>query len=125
MADRELREAAAAIERVRSLRVRPGPDRRASGAVEALRASLGRRVRETGGMVEAWRAVVPDGLGARTAVGGFKGGVVTIEVPDTGTRYLVERWLRGGGAHVFRGCAPATVRRVVVRVRAGGAGVHT
>lgn len=121
VSDRDLQRAAAAIERLRGFRVRPGPDRRASGAIDALRDDLGKRVRQTGGMVEAWRAVAPDELRERTAVGGFRRGVLTIEASDGSTRYLVQRWLRAGGERMLAGCAPATVRKV--RVVVGGGGV--
>ena len=41
--------------------------------------------------------------------------MLTIETPDAGTRYLVEQWLRGGGRAMLAGCAPGTIKRVVVR----------
>lgn len=116
MPDRDLQHAAASINRLRELRVRPAPDRHASGTIDALRDDLQRRVRATGGIVDAWRTVVPDDLRARTLVRSFHRGVLTIETPDTSSRYLVQRWLRAGGRHMLAGCAPGTINKIAVKV---------
>lgn len=116
MQDRELKAAASSIDRLRRFRVRPTPDRHAGGMIDAVRDELGRRVRSTAGIVDAWRAVVPDELADRTVVGGFRRSVLTIETPDATTRYLVQRWLRGGGQHMLAGCAPGTIRKVIVKI---------
>lgn len=119
MASRELERAAESIEKIRSLRVRPERDRSAAGAVGELRDRLEREIKQTGGMGEAWRTAAPSGLAAKTRVRSFQRGVLTIEVPDSATRYLVEQWLRGGGRQMLAGLAPATVRRVTLQVGSG------
>ena len=116
MIDRDLQHAAAAIERLRELRVRTAPDRSVGAVIEPMRKDLGKRIKQTGGIVEAWRAAVPDQLRARATVRSFRRGVLTIETPDTSTRFLVQRWLRGGGLGMVSSCAPATINRVVVKV---------
>lgn len=121
MGSRELERAAAAIEKIRSLRVREGKNLAAAGAVGELRDKLGREIKQTGGMGEAWRTVVPSDLAPKTRVKSFQRGILTIDVPDAPTRYLVERWLRGGGRQMLAGCAPATIRRVILRASAAGA----
>lgn len=118
MSSRELERAAAAIERVRSLRVRAERDFAAAGAVGELRDKLEREIKQTGGMGEAWRTAAPSELAARTHVVSFTRGVLTVHSPDAATRYRVEQWLRGGGRQMLAGCAPATIRRVVVRAGA-------
>lgn len=115
MTEREIQRAAAAIEKVRSLRVRSPRDTAAAGAVGEVRDALEREIKQTGGMGEAWRAVAPDTLRDRARIKSLQRGVLTIETPDAGTRYLVEQWLRGGGRGMLAGCAPGTIKRVVVR----------
>lgn len=117
MTDRELNQAAAAIEKIRALRVRPPRDTTAAGAVGELHDALERQIKQTGGMGEAWRTVAPDNLRDKARVVSFQRGVLTIETPDTGTRYLIEQWLRAGGRQMLTGCAPATLRRVVVTAK--------
>jgi hypothetical protein len=119
MASRELQRAADSIEKIRSLRVREGRNLAVGPAVGELHQKYAREIKQTGGIGEAWRTVVPSELAAKTRVQSFQRGVLTIETPDAGTRYLVEQWLRGGGRAMLAGCAPGTVRRVVVRARAG------
>ncbi|HZW08966.1 MAG TPA: DciA family protein [Phycisphaerales bacterium] len=115
MGGRDLQRAAASIEKIRSLRVRPERDLTVGPVVGELHDKLARELKQTGGMGEAWRTVVPSELGARTRLRSFQRGVLTIEAPDAATRYLLEQWLRGGGRAMLAGCAPATVRRVVIR----------
>ena len=117
MGEREIQRAALSIEKIRSLRVREPRDTRAAGAVGELRDRLEREVKQAGGMGEAWRTVSPDNLRDRARVVSFRRGVLTIATPDAGTRYLVERWLRGGGRQMLAGCAPGTIKKVVVRER--------
>lgn len=116
MPDRDLQHAAASINRLRELRVRPAPDRHASGTIETLRTDLQRRVRAVGGIVEAWRTVVPDELRARTVVRSFQRGVLVVETPDASSRYLVQRWLRSGGQRMLAGCSPGTINKITVKV---------
>ncbi|MBK7403125.1 MAG: DUF721 domain-containing protein [Phycisphaerales bacterium] len=118
MVHRDLLLAANAIEKVRALRVRAERDLAASGAVGELRDKLEREFKQTGGMGEAWRTAAPSELASRTRVVSFTRGVLTIHAPDAATRYRVEQWLRGGGRQMLSGCAPTTIKRVVVR--AGG-----
>jgi len=115
MGDREIQHAAASIEKIRSLRVRPARDTSAAGVVGELRDKLEREIKQAGGMGEAWRTVAPDNLRDRARITSFQRGVLTIESPDAGTRYLIEQWLRGGGRQMLAGCAPGTIKRVVVR----------
>ncbi len=120
MGSRELERAAASIEKIRALRVREGRNLGASAAVGELHDRLDRELRQSGGMGEAWRTVVPSELAPKTRVKSFQRGILTIEVPDAPTRYLVEQWLRGGGRQMLAGCAPATIRRVAVRAIPSG-----
>lgn len=115
MPDRELSQAAAAIEKIRALRVRPPGDTSAAGAVGELRDRLEREIKQTGGMGEAWRTAAPDNLRDKARITSFQRGVLIIETPDAATRYLIEQWLRAGGRQMLATCAPSTVRRVLVR----------
>jgi hypothetical protein len=115
MRERGIHDAAAAIEKIRKLRVWSDRAKPAGEAVGALRDRLEVEVKQTGGMGEVWRTVAPDHLRSRTRVRSFKRGVLTIEAPDASSRYLVDQWLRGGGREMLVGCAPATMKRVVVR----------
>ncbi|MDQ7014325.1 MAG: DciA family protein [Planctomycetota bacterium] len=116
MTDRDLQHAAVSLERLREHRVRPELDRSIGAVIEPMRKDLGTRFRQTGGIVDAWRAAVPDQLLARTTVRSFRRGVLTIETPDTSTRFLVHQWLRGDGLRMVSSCAPATINNVVVKV---------
>ena len=73
------------------------------------------QIKQTGGMGEAWRTVAPDSFRDKARIVSFQRGVLTIETPDAGVRYLVEQWLRAGGQRMLAGCAPTTIRRVLVR----------
>lgn len=115
MPDREISQAAAAIEKIRALRVRPPRDTSAAGAVGELRDTLERQIKQTGGMGEAWRTVAPDNLRDKARITSFQRGVLTIETPDAATRYLTEQWLRAGGRQMLATCAPATLKRITVR----------
>lgn len=116
MTDPDLQHAAASIDHLRALRVRATPDLSIGTVIEPLRRDLGKRVKHNSGIIDAWRATVPDSLRARTTVRSFRRGLLTIETPDTSTRFLVQQWLRSGGEGMVAGCAPGTVNKVVVRV---------
>lgn len=115
MGARELEQAAASIEKIRLLRVRPPRDMAAAGAVGELRAQLEKEIKETKGMGEAWRTVAPDELRGRGRVKSFQRGVLTVVVADASAGYLLKRWLRDGGERMLAGCAPGTLKRVVVK----------
>lgn len=116
--DRDLQHAAASINRLRELRVRPAPDRCAARTIDTVRDDLRKRVQATGGIIEAWRTVVPDNLRDRAFLQTFQRGVLMIDTPDASTRYLLQRWLRGGGQRMLAGCSPATIKKIVVRIAA-------
>ena len=115
MSEREIQRAAAAIEKVRSLRVRPPRDTAAAGAVGEVREALEREIKQTGGMGEAWRARAPAPPGARARGITVQPGLDRLAPQDPGRRFKVEQWLRGGGRAMLAGCAPGTIKRVVVR----------
>ena len=115
MSEREIQRAAAAIEKVRSLRVRPPRDTAAAGAVGEVREALEREIKQTGGMGEAWRALAPATQRAPAPGKRFQRRGGAIATPAAGAGYRVEQWLRGGGRAMLAGCAPGTIKRVVVR----------
>lgn len=115
MGERELAQAAASIEKIRGLRVREPRELLAGGAVEELRDRLAKEIKASKGMGEAWRTIAPDELRDRGRVKSFSGGVLTVLAADESAKYLIQRWLREGGERMLAGCAPETVKKVVVR----------
>lgn len=109
---------AARLERLRSLRGSRVVDASLGRDVAALGRALARARRSDAGVAEAWEAVCPPALAARTALGGLSRGVLTVRTPDASTRFEVDRFLREGGERSLTGASRAAVRRVKVVVGA-------
>ena len=84
-----------------------------------LATALRRKMRELGGVGDAWFAACPPELARRTKVIGLTGGSLTIGVVNDADRFAIDRWLRSGGLLAVARAAPSAVRRVkFVRVNA-------
>jgi len=75
---------------------------------------MSRTASAVGELNEAWDAVAPAELRARAGPKALSRGVLTIEADDHAARYLIDRWLRGGGETLLLARAGASVRRVRV-----------
>ncbi len=119
MGAKELEQAAASIEKIRLLRVRPPRDMAAAGVVGELRAQLEKEIKESKGMGEAWRTVAPDDLRDQGRVKSFQRGELTVVAANESVGYLIKLWLRDGGELMLAGCAPGTLKKGVVKVGSG------
>lgn len=61
-------------------------------------------------------ACVPEALKGRVWVERCVRGSATLAARDAGTRYALDRWLRGGGLEALRGECRAAVRSVKTRI---------
>ncbi len=108
---------AASLERLRGHR--NWPDRAAGLGGEAAAAAKDAksRARAVGGIAAAWAVCVPDDLRGACELVSCTNGVVTVRAGDATARYVLERWLRGGGEKTLRETAEAAVKRVRVVTR--------
>ena len=106
------RDAAARLEDLRRRRARAAPERSAGDALAGTVRELRRLERRLGGVAEAWQAVCPPDLVARTAIRSLRKGLLTIAVEDASTRYELDRLLRAGAERELARAATTTVRRV-------------
>lgn len=111
--NREAARAIRQIERVRSLRARPGFDPAIAPAVEAEAAAARQAQRALGGFAEAWEAVIPAELALHTSIVSVRGGTASVHVDSAPVRYELDRFLRGGGEAALR----ARYTRTLLRVR--------
>jgi hypothetical protein len=111
---------AAALERLRTHRVRAD---RARGLGEELTAFV-RGVRkvsaQAGRAGEAWGVVAPDAVAASTRVTELRAGTLVVEARSAADRHAADRWLRSGGLAELRANARAPITRVRFVLRDDG-----
>ena len=61
-----------------------------------MKHQLARRVRQVGSLAKIWDQVVPEALGAHTALESFKAGVLTVMVDSASHRFQLRLLLDGG-----------------------------
>lgn len=85
--------------------------------IKALQAAHG----AVGGLDRAWAGLVPGAIAQTcTPVTLSPGGVLTIVAKDAPSRYALERWLKGGGETLVRQACVKALRRITIRLGAGG-----
>lgn len=73
------------------------------------------------GVGATWAMVCPSELVAHTKVESLQRSLLTVAVDDASARYLLDRWLRGGGeAEVVRASGPAVRKVKLVSARGDG-----
>jgi hypothetical protein len=82
-----------------------------------------RRLRkQLAAIAEAWEAVIPADLAARTRLDGAARGVLEVRVPDSGTAYELDRFLRCGGEARVLARAAVSIRKVRVSLESAEPG---
>lgn len=69
-------------------------------------------------LIAAWNTAAPDALASRCTPTGVKAGRLEIIVPDSSTRYELDRWLRSGGQRELSALAKVPIRGVRVQIGA-------
>lgn len=83
---------------------------------DQFRRDIERPHRQLGDLVELWRAAVPPELLERTTLRSFQRGSLHVAVPDSATRYQLDRLLRGGVESGLRSAFKGNLRAIKVRV---------
>lgn len=102
----------ALITRLRAHRVRPGRTVSLTETVGLEREAISRLRRKLGSAGAAWGRVCPPAMRDRTVPGAYRGGVLTVMVPDASTRYRVDKWLRSGGLRAMQQASRSPLHRV-------------
>lgn len=111
------RVVALGLERARQSRVKPARDLSLAEEIDT-QARLIRSVQKGIAKVTiAWDQILvgsglPDELLARVSVKSYRRGILTIRVRDSGTQYLLARFLRAGGEAKLARLAPVVVSKV-------------
>jgi hypothetical protein len=108
------------LERLRQWRVtsrQPDIAGALTRAIDQEVRQIGKALRATGGIEDAWARVVPASLRARATPERLRAGVLTVRVTDGVTMHEVDRWLRAGGERALKQAAGTTLTRVRVTVR--------
>lgn len=111
-----LSEALKAVERLRRLRSRSGPDTSIAELVAATARDATRTHKRLGALIQLWETLVPKELADHTRVSGIRGGVGHVVVDSAATAYELDRHLRGGLEDQIRQRYPATLVRIRVTV---------
>ncbi len=109
-------DALKALERLRRLRSRPGPDTSIAELVAATARDATRTRKRLGALIQLWETLVPKELADHTRVSGIRGGVGHVVVDSAATAYELDRHLRGGLEDQIRQQYPATLVRIRVTV---------
>ena len=110
--------AAFEIEKLRKHRVRGERDQSLSEFLGMTAAETRRKQTKLGRLIELWQELVPAPLVDRTAIAGFHGGVMTVEVDSASTAFHIDRLLRGGLLDELRRRFSATLVKVRTRIGA-------
>ena len=70
--------------------------------------------KRTASIAEAWGAVVPEALAAKTTIERLARGVLTVRVEDAPARYELDRFMRSGWLDRLRDGAKASITRVKI-----------
>jgi hypothetical protein len=108
--------------RVRASRVKPDWAPVMGGEVEKVRKELGKRVRGTMQLTEAWRELAPPELVDHAWPTGIARGTLKIAVEGPAFRYMLERWLKSGGQAALLSRCSASIKRVRVETVARDGG---
>jgi hypothetical protein len=101
------------LDDLRRFRVRAPADTSLAPDIESIRRDLAGRRRATGGLDQAWDAIVPPDLRQSTRVERLTpGGVLTITAADSAALYEMDRWIRSGGLETLRAHCSVPLRRV-------------
>ncbi len=109
-------DALKALERLRLLRSRPGPDTSIAELVAATARDATRTHKRLGALIQLWESLVPKELANHTRVSGIRGGVGHVVVDSAATAYELDRHLRGGLEDQIRQRYPATLIRIRLTV---------
>lgn len=83
---------------------------------EQFRRDVERPHRQLGDLADLWQRLVPAELVERTTLRGFQRGTLQVAVADSGTRYQLDRALRGGVESKLRSAFKGNLRAIKVRV---------
>jgi len=83
-----------------------------------FRRDIERPHRQLGQLIELWADALPDELVQRTRLRSFQRGTLNVSVPDSSTRYRLDRLLRGGVEARVRAAFKGNLRAIKVRVEA-------
>ncbi len=106
----------AGVERLRERRLRKPGDASLVPQMDEWLREMRKMQRGLSGVAAAWASVVPEALAARTVIEGLSRGTLTVRVPDSATRFALDRLLRGGGESALRVACPVPLRSVRVVV---------
>lgn len=67
---------------------------------------------------DAWMAVVPDQIRDCTSIAGLRAGKLSVLVPSSAHRYMVDRWLKSGGLNEFQALARVPIGSVLIKISA-------
>ncbi len=102
------------IERLRQWRNPVAPDLSMTGEFHKFAQDARRQAKQLGGAGDAWLAVCPPDLLARTQLGTMSRGVLTVKTTDAGVKFQVDRWLREQGERLLVERCPTLIRVKVV-----------
>ena len=114
------------LQRLRAMRVRPKPDLSIGSLVERQTKQLHRRLTASQRATAAWNEAAPESIRAVAAVAGLTRGELRIRPRHASGRFLLQRWLAGGGERAIIDAARGAVSVVklagVGTPRRGGRG---
>lgn len=103
---------------IRGSRVPRERDLSIAAEVRALASAAGAGARGKERVEAAWASVAPASVARVGRIGAVTGGVVTVVCASAAERFVVDRWLRGGGEAALARACGMVIRRV--RVSAPG-----
>ncbi len=108
----------AALQRIRDARVRPPRNLSLAPDMDRAIRQAAQLRRATGGCADAWSRIVPEPLLSKTSLEGISKGVLTVRVPDSSTRFDLDRFLRSGAQKQLVSACRANLSRVRLVVSA-------
>ncbi|MCA9298506.1 MAG: hypothetical protein KDA28_05540 [Phycisphaerales bacterium] len=76
--------------------------------IQSLGREITRKRRQVGSIGEVWARLVP----VESHVISFRGGILTVGVPDASAQFALDRWLRSGGNVRIEREARAPLKRI-------------
>jgi len=107
-----MRDRLASLEDRRGWRVRPERDMTIVKERGTQIRQLGARQKQGERACAAWEAAAPALLRASCEVKGTRAGVLSIRPANSGTRFQLDRWLKGGGEALLRSGGVTRVKLV-------------
>ncbi len=102
----------AALDRLRSNRVRPDRARGLGPELGSFIKGVKKMSAQASRAGEAWSAAAPDAVAAVSRVKDLRGGTLTVGIASSADRHAADRWLRTGGLAELRRLARAPISRV-------------